>query len=276
MNTKNMLALCLTMGTSLLISHPSLAKDSCKPQNLEAARQLTHYGTYMSQMHIFAKSGGGTQQQSDAIKEAWLAGKKRGLAQLEKMIEDCEQQAKTAERSPDAARLLALSFEARLVWDIATPGSRRRDIYADAVAAISAIDHHEETGVLIPFLEGSALEEWREDPELGLHLMERAIDIAERVYGRNSIQRAEQLGNLAFLFAPSTKPENPHANAARAEALYEEAFAIYARHPEAMTSENYKGMVALTQTFYQEIGNTERARELADLYAALAERANTP
>ena len=39
-----------------------------------------------------------------------------------------------------------------------------------------------------------------------------------------------------------------------------------------MTTESYKGMVALAQTFYQEIGKTERANALADLYSALAEQ----
>ena len=253
-----------------LIVDPSIAKETCE-KRLEAAEKLTFYGTYLGQMLEFGEAGGGTQQEADAVKERWLVGKRRGIADLEKIMEDCEQQSKAANNSAEAAGLLAVVFEARLAWDTASPGSHKRDIYADAVAAISAIDHHEETGALIPFLDGSALEEWRKDPELGLHLMERSIDITERVYGKHSVERAEQLARLAYLFSPSTKPDNPHADPRRAEKLYDEALSIFEGHPEAMVTEKYRAIVGHAEDFYSEIGETERANALADEYAVLHE-----
>ena len=262
-----------------IVSRASFAESrACRLRpTRKAAKTLTGHPKYMAMMLDYhAKNGDGTQQEIDAVKERWLEGKKQGIKDLEQIIKDCERQAKAAENSADATRLLATVFDAKLAWDVATPGSNQRAIYADAVAAMSAIDRHEETNALIPFLQGSAYAEWREDPKLGLHLMERAIHIAEKLYGNHSVERAEQLANLAYLFSFSTIGENPHADAERAEELFDEALAIYERHPDAMATENYSGLVGQARNFYQEIGNTERASELADLNAALAERDNTP
>ncbi len=272
MNTKKKSALSLMIGAFLMVGNPSIAEETCR-QRLEAAKELTHYGTYMAQMLEFGQSGGGTQQEADAVKERWLEGKKQGIKDLEQIIADCEQQAKVTENPADAARLLAVAFEARDAWDTATPGSRKRDIYSDAVAAISAIDHHEETDAVVPFLVGAAMYAWDDDnPEEGIDLMERAIDIAGRLHGNESAERAEQLANLAYLLTPATSPgrKNPHADVKRAEALYSEALAIYGHHPEAMTTEAYSGLVGQAKNFYQLIGNEERANALAELYSALS------
>ena len=271
MNTKQIWALSLMIGAFLMAGDTSIAEEACE-QRLEAAKALTHYGTYMAQMLEFGQSGGGTQQEGDAIKERWLEGKRQGIKDLEQIIVDCERQAKAAEDPADAARLLAVAFEAKVAWDTATPGSRKRDIYSDAVAAISAIDHHEETDAVVPFLVGAAMYAWDENNfEEGVDLMERAIDLTGRLHGKESAQRAEQLANLAYLLSPATTPgrKNPRADLKRAEALYSEALAIYDRHPKARATDIYSALVGQAKHFYQIIDNEQRANELAELYSAL-------
>ena len=274
MTTKKKMSVLGSMIVALLMvfgAGPSLAEETCR-QRLDAAKALTHYGTYMAQMLEFGRSGGGTQQEADTVKEKWLEGKKQGIEDLEQIIADCERQAKSAKNPAEAARLLAIVFEAKDAWDTATPGSRKRDIYHDAVAAISAIDHHEETDAVVPFLVGAAMYAWDDDnPEEGIDLMERAIDIAGRIHGAESVERAEQLAIFAYLLSPATSPgrKNAHADVKRAEALYSEALAIYELHPEAKTSEAYSGLVGQAQEFYAGIGNEERATALSELYSAL-------
>lgn len=273
MNTKTKSALSLMIGAFLVAGGPLSGQETCK-ERLEAAKILTHYGTYMAQMYEFGESGGGTQQEADAVKERWLEGKKRGISQLEQIIEDCERQAKSAENPAEAARLLAVVFEAKAAWDTATPGSRKRDIYFDAVAAISAVDHHEETDAVVPFLAKAAMYAWDEDnPEEGIAFMERAIEITGRLHGKASIERAEQLGNLAYLLKPASSPgrENRYADVKRAEALYSEALAIYEDQSEGVTTESYRTVVGEARSFYEAIGETDRAEELAERYSALSE-----
>lgn len=272
MNTKRKSTLSLMIGALLVVGGPLSGQETCK-ERLESAKVLTHYGTYMAQMLEFGESGGGTQQEADAVKERWLEGKKRGIAQLEQIIEDCEQEAKSAENPVEAARLLAVVFEAKVAWDTATPGSRKRDIYFDAVAAISAVDHHEETDAVVPFIAKAAVYAWDEgNPEEGIALMERAIEITGRLHGKASIERAEQLGNLAYLLKPATSPgrENRYVDVKRAKALYGEALAIYEEHSESTAAESYRTVVGEAQSFYQAIGEKGRADELAERHSALS------
>ena len=271
MNDKKKSALNLMIGAFLVIGGPSSGQETCG-ERLEAAKVLTHYGTYMTQMLEFGESGGGTQQEADAVKERWLEGKQRGIVQLEQIIQDCERQAKSSESSVEAARLLAVVFNAKVALDTATPGSRKRDIYFDAVAAISAVDHHEETDAVVPFLAKAAMFAWDEDnPEEGITLMERAIEITGHLHGESSIERAEQLGNLAYLLKPtSSGRENRFADIKRAKALYGEALAIYEEHSEGVAAESYRALVGEAQNFYQAIGDRDKAEELAERHSALS------
>ncbi len=147
-------------------------------------------------------------------------------------------------------------------------------IYADAIATISSVDNHDETDAVVPFLVTAGMNTWRDNPEEAKHLMQRAVDLAERHYGKNSPERADILANFAFLYSPvevSPGDKSPHADATRAEALYREALTIYDQNPEAMGREEYSGLVGQAEKFYRLIGNEERADALGARYLELYE-----
>ena len=249
-----------------LLTTPLAAKQTCQ-ERLEAAKTLTGHPTWVA-MQLDQLENGVTMSH-EALKQKWLDGKKRGYTQIKEIISDCERQAKQTDNPVEAARLLAVVFNARL----AEHGTANHpDIYADAIATISSVDHHDETDAVVPFLVTAGMNMWRDYPEESKHLMQRAIDLAERHYGKTSPKRADILANFAFLYSPvrvSPGYERPHTDAKRAEALYSEALAIYDAHPEAMATEEYSGLVGQAKNFYRLIGNEDRANVLGARYLEL-------
>ena len=262
MQKKTFLVVGFLVAGFLGLAGPMLGSlETCKAR-FEAASKLTQYPTFLGQVKQLVDSGEATDEKVSALKEEWLKGTKRGISELEQIIEDCRREAKSTEDPAESAQLLAVAFEAQLSLDLVSP-SDRRHTYADAVAAISSIDRHDQTGAVLPFLVGSAMEEWREDPEMGVHLMERAIEISGRLYGESSVERAEHLATLAYLYSPSSNnPDEPHVDAARAERLFNEAFTIFEDHPESWSGEGYSQALSSARAFYEAIGREDRAEEL--------------
>ena len=245
-----------------LLTAPLAAEQTCE-RRLQAVNLLTSHSTLMAmQLDYHSKNGDGTQEGADAVKQEWLKGAKQGYAQLDQIIEDCERQAKQTKDPTVAAPLLAVVFNAKLA-KLGTADHPR--IYADAIATISSVDRHDETDAVVPFLVTAGMNTWRDDPEESKLLMQRALDLAEKHYGKVSPKRADILASFASIYSPvevSPGDRSPHADAKRAEKFYSEALTIYEQHPEAMATYEYSGLVLVAAEFYRKIGNAQRANAL--------------
>lgn len=83
-----------------LFTSPLVAKQNCE-QRLEAAKTLTSHSTWVS-MQLDQYQNGVTVSE-ETLKAKYVAGRKQGFADLERIIEECERQGQTDE-GPDRGR----------------------------------------------------------------------------------------------------------------------------------------------------------------------------
>lgn len=194
---------------------------------------------------------------------------RRARKMLGEAVGVCRRASESARDPELAAEMKAEEYLARatLAPSRPRPGEQGRgEVLLEGIEKIRGL-HGDHSPASIILLRKAGHRLYEEDPEYGQELLELAVEIARGAFGETDPRYADELRNLALLYAPRPQREGSdwglwQPDPKKAESLLREALGIYLLDDTVVGGDGYRSTVLVLQRLYEATGRETEAEEM--------------